>query len=265
MPQYEGLAIPFSGDSDAKTSGNAAWLATLRRAALGRNTQTLQQDPAETGIPLLGYGATIPMGSLIGAVSPAVPGAASAEPSPYLQATLSRSLFTFYTKETYSAATTLIEAFPFESGNPVRVRVNPATAYYQVGMPVGRMPTYNFLCADGGGLILLSLPYTPNAGTDYYAWVMLDQENLWPVRYKELLYAAVQSERDPSTALAYLDMVNSTGDYATNTSIEKPVVNRLKHISIEPLTYGEIRWRHGEWAPVIADCPGSDSGSGSIF
>lgn len=265
MTQYEGLAIPFSGDSDAKTSGNAAWLATLRRAALGRNTQTLPQPNPETGIPLLSTGVAIPACSLIGAISPPVPGAATMEPEPYLQATLTRSLYTFYTKIDYPSTVSIIEAFPFESGKPVRVRVNPAAAYYQVGMPVGRMPTYNFLSADGGGLILLSLPYTPNGGADYYAWVMLDQENLWPVRYKELLYAAVQSERDPSTALAYLDMVNSTGDYATNTSIEKPVVNRLKHISIEPLTYGEIRWRHGEWAPVIADCPGSDSGSGSII
>lgn len=261
--QYDGVRIPYAGDRLDQSIHSASWLQALVRAATGRSTNYVPQDPPEEGITLLSHGSGLLDGSLIGAIAPTSVPTPTYEPSPYLQATLSRSLLTLYVKQTYVAANTTFEAFTFKPGVPVRVRVDPTLAYYQIGMPVGRLPTYSTLCAGGGGLILLSLPYTPDT-TNYYAWVMLDVDNLWSVRYKDYLYAAVQNERDPTTAEAYVNVLKTDGDYKTNLSLKKTVTNRFKHISIPNGTYGDITWKHGEWKPVTSDCPGSDSASGSI-
>jgi hypothetical protein len=81
----------------------------------------------------------------------------------------------------------------------------------------------------------------------------------------EDLYAAVNTKRDPSTAICRILRRKSNGDLKLTTE-EKTVVNRFKNISIDSGTYIKIEWIDGEWQPYAADCPGgsSSSGSGSV-
>lgn len=260
---FDSIRLPNAGDSFEQNIHSATWLRSLVSAAVGRRNYDIPQGPQEPGLLLNSHGGALSEGSLIGAVAPTSVPALPYDTPPYLVATLSRSLFTMYVKQSYSSSATQFEAFTFKPGVAVRVRVNPASAYYQIGMPVGRLPTYDTLCVGGGGLILLSLPMSPDT-INYYAWVMLDVDNLWPVRYKDYLYAAVQNERDPSTAEAYVNVLKTDGDYITNLNLKKTVTNRFSQISIPPSTYGDITWKHGEWKPVTSDCAGSDSSSGSI-
>lgn len=250
MTQYEGLAIPFSGDSDAKTSGNATWLATLRRAALGRNTQTLPQPNPETGIILAWGIQDIAAGSVIGAIGATYPLSPTVEPNPYMQAHLDRSQLTLYTKQEYYSTTGVIECFPFSENDPVRVRVDyDAGDFYRTGMPIGRLAGSTKVKSGGGGLILASLPYTPDAGANYYSWVILDKTNRWQVRYKDTVAAADNAETSPSTGQAYIDLLKTNEDLET-TTLEIAVTNRNETASFAAESFGEVTWDKGEWVPV---------------
>lgn len=252
MPQYEGLAIPFSGDSDGKTSGNAAWLQTLRRAALGRNNQTLPQDPAKTGI-ILSWGIQdIPQGSVIGAIGATYPGSPTAEPSPYMQAHLDRSQLTLYTLQTFAAANSYIECFAFAENEPVRIRVDyDAADTYQTGMPVGRLSGSTKIRAGGGGLLLASLPYTPDAGANYYSWVMLDKTNRWQGRCKEDIPAATvdEAETTPGTGKVYVDFLKTNEDLEVS-ELEITLTNRNESTSYVEGQFIEFTWDKEEWVPV---------------
>jgi hypothetical protein len=75
----------------------------------------------------------------------------------------------------------------------------------------------------------------------------------------EDLAAAVNTKRDPSTAMAMLLKKNSSGDLISS-GVKVEVVNRFKYISIDATTYIKIEMMDDEWQLYAADCPG---GSGS--
>lgn len=79
---------------------------------------------------------------------------------------------------------------------------------------------------------------------------------------QEDLYAAVNTKRDPSTAICRILRRKRNGDLKLTTE-EKTVVNRFKNISIDSGTYIKIEWIDGEWQPYAADCPEGSSSSGS--
>jgi len=80
---------------------------------------------------------------------------------------------------------------------------------------------------------------------------------------QEDLYAAVNTKRDPSTAICKILRRKPDGDLKLTTE-EKTVVNRFINISMDAGTYIKIEWIDGEWQPYAADCPGGSSGSGSV-
>lgn len=184
------VRMPFSGEDHSTNINSASWLQSLVRAATGRGHQYLPQDPQETGIILKGYGSTIPAWSLVGANEVTYPASPSSEPSPYLQASLGGSPLLLYVKESYPADAEFIEAFAFQPSNPVRVRVGTITPMtgFVPGMTVGRATNGNSLNKYGRGLVLVSEPYTDDAGENYYAWVVAEpaENPFWAVNIGSL-------------------------------------------------------------------------------
>lgn len=110
---------------------------------------------------------------------------------------------------------------------------------------------------DGSGLIVL-------AGKDYAGNLIVMPEPAaarLQVRLNTDLLAAVNTKRDPSTAVARVYKRKANGDLKLTIRTET-VVNRFLNISIDAGTYCKIEWIDGEYQPYAADCPG-DSSSGS--
>ncbi len=81
------------------------------------------------------------------------------------------------------------------------------------------------------------------------------------VKLKEDLYAANNSDNDPSTAKAWVRMRKSNGNLIV-TNKEITVTNRYKNISVDKGTYVKVELMEGdEWEPYASDCPGDLSES----
>ena len=79
----------------------------------------------------------------------------------------------------------------------------------------------------------------------------------------EDLYAAVNTKRDPSTAIVRILRRKSDGDLKL-TEEEKTIVNRFEDISVDAGQYIKFEWMDGEWQPYAANCPKESSSSGSV-
>lgn len=79
----------------------------------------------------------------------------------------------------------------------------------------------------------------------------------------EDLAAAVNTKRDPSTAVCRILKRKTNGDLTLSTQ-EKTVVNRFKNISLLAGTYLKIEFIDGEWQPYAADCPSDSASSESV-
>lgn len=79
----------------------------------------------------------------------------------------------------------------------------------------------------------------------------------------EDLAAAVNTKRDPSTAVCRILKRKTNGDFTLSTQ-EKTVVNRFKNISLVAGTYLKIEFIDGEWQPYAADCPSDSASSESV-
>lgn len=258
MTQFEGLRTPVAGDSDALTSGNAEWLKTLCRIATQRNNQTLPQDPAETGIILKGHGSSIAAWSLIGAIGATYPGSPTVEPSPYMQATLDESDMLLYVKEAYTSSATYIEAFAFQPDKPVRVLVDPTDPDYEAnyipGMNVGRPATTSSLSKDSNGLILVTVPYTQDSGTTYYAWVVAPQALSQRKRVVIIGTLAAPTSATPTVGLAAgFDYDPTTKEVSANDK-RYIIFNWDRDLSAEDGTFAKIETCEGLWDCYWAGC-----------
>lgn len=75
------------------------------------------------------------------------------------------------------------------------------------------------------------------------------------------LFAAVNTKRDPSTAIARILRRKPDGDLTLSTD-EITIVNRNENISVDAGVYAKAEWIDGEWQLYTADCgPGGSSGS----
>ena len=79
----------------------------------------------------------------------------------------------------------------------------------------------------------------------------------------EDLLAAVNTKRDPSTAIARILRRKPDGDLTLSTD-EITVVNRFKNISVDAGTYAKAEWIDAEWQLYAADCPEGLSSSESV-
>lgn len=93
-------------------------------------------------------------------------------------------------------------------------------------------------------------------------WVSGGSRNLQVVLSGDL-FAAVNTKRDPSTAIARVLVKKANGDLKLSTR-EITIVNRFINISIDQGTYCKAEWIDGEWQLYAADCPGGSSSSGSV-
>lgn len=256
--QFDSLRMPDKGDPLSDSVHSAAWMKALVQAAIGRSTTGGAQKNADQFLELEHYSGTLPALSVVGAIGATYPVSPASEPyRPYMKAHLGRSQLTLYTREDYTSANTRLIAYPFMANSPVRVKVAATGAdTYVTGMPIGRLPGQISIKAGGGGLLLASLPYTPDSGANYYCWVLPDLENRWKVRYKQPIPVATNAETSPSTGLAYVDLLLSTGNLTTSL-LEVTVTNRSTTTSFSEDEFGEIAWMQGEWRPVSAAASGS--------
>jgi len=77
------------------------------------------------------------------------------------------------------------------------------------------------------------------------------------------LAAAVNTKRDPSTAVARVLQRKRDGDLILLAETIT-IVNRFTQISVDAGTYAKAEWIDGEWQLYAADCPGGSASSGSV-
>lgn len=255
MPmQFAGLTPPLAGESLDKTIHSAAWMAKLVQAATSRSFSDLTEGEAARGIELTTTGLTLPQCSVIGAIGATYPGSPTVEPDAYMAATLEVSEQIFYTKNAHVTSNLYVAAYPFLPGVPVRVRCStPSTDVYTTGMDVGRATGDSTVSIRGTGLVLVSAPYTPDAGANYYCWVMLPVANgpIWAVNIGSLGPATHPLTGHTTGVAAILD--NSSGNLVTTTK-RRAFVRRDTTGTIADGTLIQLDSVSGRLTIVWADC-----------